>query len=448
MMQILTSPISVLDEVADHLGERGGALGHDLEARRVGGLGEEGEAEHGELRQEEPRRQEAVPVARLQVEEGVEESPRAVEVELEEDVHAEAEELPLPPPLRRPQLPPHLRRQRVAGERAVAAAGVEEAHDGVRHDGCGGEGARHHVARGRVHHPGGAADADDPLREHRERAAHGDDAPLVLLHGADAYPEVAQPRRHALLDVVHGEARARHEGGLLEEDPRRGEGHGVEERRDAAVALPDLGPLGEVRVAPVHEQHLVDVERVSVHLGEDAIGDLVPRVVRLVVLDEAPGEPRGVEHDGGRDGDAVVADEEGGCLAVDGLDDPGLVERDAMGDAAVHHGGLELAAGDAGVGAVERLGGAVVVGEDGGGGPDGVEAVGESHGVELVDPDAVVVGPDEGGGGVDGADGEARLRDALRDGEAGGAAADDGEVHGGGAGGVVAGEVEGEQLGA
>lgn len=68
----------------------------------------------------------------------------------------------------------------------------------------------------------------------------------------------------------------------------------------------------------------------------------------------------------------------------------------AMGDTSIHHGGLELATGDAVVGAFERLGGVEVMGEDGDGGPDGVEVVRESHGI---DPDAVVVGLYMGGEG-------------------------------------------------
>lgn len=388
-----------------------------------------------------------MPVVWLQVEEGVEEPPRSLEVQLEQDVHAEAEELPLPPPVGWPQLLPHLGGERVPCQatHAVAGAGVEEPYDGVRHDRRGGKRARHHVARGRVHHPCRAADADNPLRQDGQRPSHGDDAALVLLDASDAYTQVPEARGHALLDVVHGEPRARDQGRLLEEDPGGGEGHGVEEGGDAAVALPDLRPFGEVRVAPVHEEHLVDVERVGVDLGEDAVGDLVPRVVRLVVLHEAAREARGVEHDACRDGDAVVTDEEGGGVVVDGLGDLGLVEDDAVGDAAVHHGGLELAARDAGVGAVERLG-AAIVDEDGGGGPDGVEAVGEAHGLELVHPHAVVVGPHDRGGRVDGAHRQARLRDALRHSEARGPAAHHGEVHGAGARWVVAGQVERQQL--
>jgi hypothetical protein len=70
------------------------------------------------------------------------------------------------------------------------------------------------------------------------------------------------------------------------------------------------------------------------------------------------------------------------------------------------------------------------MGEDGGGGPDGVEAVGESHDIKLVNLDAIVVVPDEGRGRVDGVDGEDRLGDALRDSEAVGAAAAADEVDG------------------
>lgn len=61
-----------------------------------------------------------MPVVRLEVEEGVEEAPRSLEVQLEQDVHAEAEELPLPPPVGRPQLLPHLRGERVPGEAGPA----------------------------------------------------------------------------------------------------------------------------------------------------------------------------------------------------------------------------------------------------------------------------------------------------------------------------------------
>ena len=89
----------------------------------------------------------------------------------------------------------------------------------------------------------------------------------------------------------------------------------------------------EVGVAPVHEQHLVEVERVAVDLGEDAVGDLVPAAVsRCVVLDEGGAEATSVDDEAGGDGAAVGAGDGGAELVV--LDVPGFggMESDSCVD--------------------------------------------------------------------------------------------------------------------
>eukprot|EP00976_Prorocentrum_cordatum_P061219 1176216-Prorocentrum_minimum.AAC.1 len=59
------------------------------------------------------------------------------------------------------------------------------------------------------------------------------------------------------------------ERGLLEEDPVLGEGHGVQEGGQRVVLRAQLAV--QVAVAPVHEQHLVQRERVRLHNGHDAV---------------------------------------------------------------------------------------------------------------------------------------------------------------------------------
>ena len=86
----------------------------------------------------------------------------------------------------------------------------------------------------------------------------GMSAVFLLLHGLDLDAHLRQALLELNLEVVKLQAGPFHQRRLLEEDLRLGERHGVQERGVLVVHL--LVPLRQVLVAPVHEQHGVQVQ--------------------------------------------------------------------------------------------------------------------------------------------------------------------------------------------
>ena len=284
-----------------------------------------------------------------------------------------------------------------------------------------------------MHHARGAADADRPLRQAREGASHRDQAPLDLVDLLHLDLQVLQPPLEPLAELVEPDGGPGDQRGLLQEDLGRGEGHRVQERRDHLVGRPHLGGATGVVVAPVHEEHRVEREGVAVDGGRDPVRALVARVERLVPLDQLAGVARGVEDDAGLDfivrGRGRFAAAASVCAAsaapspsssfsssahaqrrvraavLDALG-PGLHERHAVVDAARQKSPLQLFAVDSAVGPPQlALAGLGRVEEDVRPGPNKLQAVFEAHGLELVAPHAVGVGPGGQGLGVDDDDG-------------------------------------------
>lgn len=192
--------------------------------------------------------------------------------------------------------------------RVLACELVDDAIGELWH---GAERARDHVARAWVHETRRAADANDALVALRQRAAHRDQAVLFLhdafnlhtrqrpsAHRARCWlrrkatgacqsaaalarclpltpqarkpahldAEVLQARVEALFQLREGQAGPRDEACLFQEDARRAERHCIQKRRQLRVLRAQRGPWPEVRVAPVHEEHRVEVEGVRLDI--------------------------------------------------------------------------------------------------------------------------------------------------------------------------------------
>ena len=163
-------------------------------------------------------------------------------------------------------------------------------------DGWGsGEDPGDHVARGGMDKARGATDGEGPLAEGGELAPHGDEAVLLLLNVRHLDVEGLQASLEPVLEVLEPHDRLCDQRRLLEEDFGGGEGHGVEERRELVVALLHLWAPLAVVVGPVHEEHLVEGERVALNLCHDAVGALVAGVQLLIKVYERMAKASGID---------------------------------------------------------------------------------------------------------------------------------------------------------
>ena len=423
----------VLDE-ARHERQRGP---HEVEPHVVAKLEEQHAAQLDQTERLDPPRQKPAPDVLLHLEERLEELPGALDVELHQRLHAEAHERSHAELLVGPHALPHPLGNPVGVDAGAAARApsLQLIHEGVDEGPDGQQSLRHHEAGARVNHTGGAADAERPLRERGEDAAHGDEAVFLLLHGLDLDAHLRQALLELNLEVVKLQAGPFHQRRLLEEDLRLGERHGVQERGVLAVHL--LVPRRQVLVAPVHEQHGVQVQPVRpVRLAHDPERSLVPRRELALELHQLARVARRVQdhlrvHLSAREL-AISAPLERHHRSFP-------LVRDALHRARAEHHALvhaplqklifqrdavHLTVRPEQVDAV----GSSVVDDHLRPGPHLVEAIGQAEVLKLVHPHAVVVLPALERGRVDEGDAEALGGRAVRRAEARGAASDDDEV--------------------
>mmetsp|Transcript_14984 Transcript_14984/g.50536 ORF Transcript_14984/g.50536 Transcript_14984/m.50536 type:complete len:558 (+) Transcript_14984:52-1725(+) len=242
-----------------------------------------------------PAREEARPLLIGEVEKAREEAAEPRDGLPHEILTAKHAEVALQAVLERQQGCVRCRSRALRGE-GLGSGNVQLRCDGLgdRQRGC--QHAAHHVARSRVHRPGGRADGHHALVGGGQRAAHGDVAELLLLHGPHFDAQVLEAQLQARLALVKVHRGPRHERRLLEEDLpaaalRLAEGHGVQEGRLILHGLSRYRARGAkfarggdrrgghpVR-AVVHKEHGVLFERVGVHVAHGPVGDLEAGVV-------------------------------------------------------------------------------------------------------------------------------------------------------------------------
>mmetsp|Transcript_3483 Transcript_3483/g.12489 ORF Transcript_3483/g.12489 Transcript_3483/m.12489 type:complete len:275 (-) Transcript_3483:326-1150(-) len=251
----------------------------------------------------------------------------------------------------------------------------------------------HHVPRARVHHPRGASEPERLLRQLWEDAAHGDEAKLLFDDRLHLDAVRCEALREAVLEVVERDFGARDEARLLNENLGRAERHAVQKRRELVVPRASLGI--EVVVAPVHEEHLVERERVVVHLDEDAVRRLIPGRKVALKLNELVHMPGGVEHRFRGELAPVRERHNRAALAVlDAVDDAADKADAAAVAADVEQLPLQLFAIHLRVRALQHLGFPVAVPRDDASlVPNLGEAVAVPKILKFVNPNAIVVGP-------------------------------------------------------